>query len=223
MRRTLEELSSEVSGLIKDGDGYVNTDELAAAVQRGIARLSEAHPRKIIKDWTGDGSAKVFDMPTTYEGDFSNILRVIYPFDATAVTLGEDIELSRLTLVETTEGIFKLRCDFAPASAKTLRALFTAHHAVTAGSSTITTVAHEDSVIHWAAAECLRIMAAKAIAVGDSTIGADTVIYQSRSSQYKSLADFYEEQSGLNQIPAFIFNRVSVLMPDGSPYLTHAN
>lgn len=221
MSRLLEALTNEVRGLIKDSDGYVSEDELAAAVRRGIARLSEARPRRIIADFTGNGSTKVFALPITFESGFSDVVKVLYPFDGSAVELPEDVELARLSVVDVGDGTFKLRLDFVPANGKKVRVVFTAHHAVDDQSSTINTASDEDAVIHWAAAECLRIMAAKAIGVGDSLLGADTVSYQSRSSQYKSLADFYEEKSGLKVIPGFVFNRVTVTTNEGLPYLTH--
>ncbi|MBK6767427.1 MAG: hypothetical protein IPG71_14390 [bacterium] len=62
MSRLFEALSNEVRGLIKDSDGYVSEDELAASVRRGIARLAEARPRRIISDFTGNGSTKVFTL-----------------------------------------------------------------------------------------------------------------------------------------------------------------
>ncbi|MBU0691546.1 hypothetical protein KKH18_07000 [bacterium] len=221
MSRHFDALANEVRGLIKDGDGYVSEDELAAAVRRGIARLAEARPRRIIADFPGNSSAQVFTLPNSFEPCFSDVVKVLYPFDASAVELPEDLELARLTLVETGDGTYKLRLPFAPANAKQLRVVFTAHHTVNEQTSTIKAAADEDAVIHWAAAECLRIMAAKAIGVGDSLLGADTVSYQSRSSQYKSLAEFYEEQSGLKTIPGFVFNRVFVTTNEGLLYLTH--
>jgi len=219
--RLFEALANEIRGLIKDGDGYVSEDELAASLRRGIARLAEARPRRIITDFTGNGSAKVFTLPTTFEAGFSDVVKVLYPFDANAVEMPEDIELARLSVVDVGDGTFKLRLDFAPAVSKKVRIVFTARHSMDDQGSTIKSVSDEDAVIHWAAAECLRIMAAKAIGVGDSLLGADTVSYQSRSSQYKSLADFYEEQSGLKMIPGFVFNRVTMTTNEGLPYLTH--
>lgn len=221
MSRTLANITTEVRGLIKDADDYVSDSELTSAINRAVTRLAEARPRKIVKEWTGDGSAKVFDLPDTFERGFSVITRVQYPFDATGETISEDVALARLTLIDTGT-TFKLRLDFTPASGKKVRALFTAHHTLNGTSSTLPTAEDEDSVIHWAVAECLRIMAAKAIATGDVTIGADTVSYQMRSSQYKSLANYYSGISGLADIPALVYNRVAIVQADGEPYLTHA-
>lgn len=221
MSRLFEALLNEVRGLIKDSDGYVSEDELAAAVRRGVSRLSEARPRRIAHDILGNGSTRVYTLPGTFTAGFSDVVKVQYPFDPNAAELPEDIELSRLSVVDVGDGTFKLRFDFAPAISKKVRVVFTAHHSVDDQENTIKSATDEDAVIHWAAAECLRIMAAKAISVGDSLLGADTVSYQSRSSQYKSLADFYEEKSGLKLIPGFVFNRVTMTTNEGEPYLTH--
>lgn len=221
MSRLFDALQNEVRGLIKDSDGYVSEDELSASVRRGISRLSEARPRRIIADFTGNGSARVFTLPNIFEADFSDVVKALYPFDASGVDVPEEIELSRLSLVNVGDGTFKLRFDFTPQTNEKVRVVFTAHHSVDDQATTIKNSTDENAVIHWAAAECLRIMAAKAISVGDSLLGADTVSYQSRSAQYKALADHYEEQSGLKLIPGFVFNRVVLVNSDGEPYLTH--
>lgn len=223
MSKLLEELKNEVRGLVQDDpNNPVIEGELSSAIESGITRLSEIRPQKIIHDFTGDGSTKIFELPDTFEDGFSRILRVQYPYDVTGETLAETISLFRIWLIEVGDGTWKLQLlDFTPASSKILRVSFTAQHAVDNNSTTIKTKADEKAVIYWAAAQCLSIMAAKAIRVGNSLLGSDVVDYQLRSGQYKTLATFYKGESGLESASAMFSSPIVIQNRFGEPYLTH--
>ncbi len=222
MSRSFAALENEVKDLIKDSDGYVSSTALTNAVKRGLTRLSECRPRYVVQDWTGNGVAKVFNLPTeSYEGGFSDIVKVQYPYDVTGAVLPNTLLPSSLTLFDVGSGSFKLHVGFIPADEKVVRVTFTARHNVTGDASTITSASDEDAVIHWAAAECLKSMAAKAVALGDALIGADNVSYQTRAGQYQSLAKLYEDMSGLQDTPAFSFAKVNVRRLSGESHLTH--
>lgn len=219
--RLLEAMRNAVRDLIKDEDRCVNENALAAAVQRGSARLSECRPRVLAVDWTGDGLKKVFDLPSSFESGFSSILRVLYPFDPAGGVLAGVLSAAGLTLIDAGGGVYRLHVGFAPAAGKTVRATFTARHSVDETVSTLSAVSDEDALLYWAAAECLQMMAAQAVAVGDSLLGADTVSYQTRSGQYKALAEHYADLSGLRDAPAFVYARVPLRTAQGETYLSH--
>jgi len=219
----LEALKNEVRGLIQDNESNpVVEGELPSAIESGIIRLSEVRPRKIIHDFVGDGSTNIFDLPDTFEDGFSRVFLVEYPFDATGEILAESINSSRFRLIEVGDGTWKLRLiDFTPGDTKVLRVQFTASHAVENNSSTIKSRADEKAVVYWATSECLSIMSAKAVRVGNPLLGSDSVDYQSRHDKYNALAKYYKGESGLENVPAMVHSPVVIKNRYGEQFLTH--
>ena len=216
MSRKLSELRTAVESYIQNVDAVVESDDIDHTLARAIRVLSQKHPYGVYEEHTGDGTTTEWVLSTsTWIPGFSKVSLVYYPWDDTDAAVPPPT-LDRLTysVYEKTAGVFyfKLRV-YTPSASEKIRIHYPSRHAVTETASTIADEGMEDSAILLASAFCLRIMAARAIAKGMSNISADTSDYQSRSSQYLTIAKQYEEESGLkayvNMVPALAARFIS--------------
>ena len=216
MSRKLSELRTAVESYIQNVDTVVESDDIDHTLARAIRVLSQKHPHLIFEAQTGDGTTTEWALATaTWIPGFSKVSLVYYPWDDTdAAVPPPTLDNLTYSVYEKTAGVFyfKLRV-YTPSASEKIRIHYPSRHAVTETASTIADEGMEDSAILLASAFCLRIMAARAIAKGMSNIGADTSDYQSRSSQYLTIAKQYEEESGLkayvNMVPALAAQFIS--------------
>lgn len=205
--RKLSALAEAVRSLILDSDEHLNQPgDLQNAVTIAVNKFSQFKPRLRIYDITGDGSTFVFATPANWQFGFSRIVRGEYPFDVTSQSRCRDVDPRSVEIYLHDDTTQKIRLfDFIPADSKVLRLLYSVEHTVDEDTSTLHSGSDEDSVVYWAAAICLRTMAAAANAVKDPNFSGATTNLSPRAQSYIQLAELYEKNSGLIDAPALGF------------------
>lgn len=201
MAKTLAQIRTSVEKYVQDRDSNLNSEDYDDAIERATLALSRRNPRSLFADFTGTGSAFEWAFASTYIPGLSAIERVIYPWETDdSYDPVASLPIEDYRAYEKTAGTwyFKL-VGRTPSASETVRVTYTSKHVISATASlcTITNPDHEFNVICLAAAFCLQMLAARAIAVGNPTLGADTVSYQTRSGEYSARAKELIEQSGL--------------------------
>lgn len=198
--KTLSEIRDTVNGLIQDRDDYLTTTVINDAIATAVRALSKKKPYLVFESKSGDGTTEEWALSTsTWVGGFSRIVTVYYPWDTTDTpTPPTPLNPTSYSVYEKTAGVYWVRLNtVTPSSSEVVRFYYTSRHSITDSTSTLRDEGDEDSVARLAAGLCLDIMAVRAIAVSGSSIGADTVAYQSRQQQYEAMSRVYKAQSGL--------------------------
>lgn len=205
--KTLTQILAEVTENIQDSDEYLKGNEKENAVTRALRTLSKKNPRLVFELLNDDkvNDQNEWELADTWIPGFSKITAVYYPWDTTnSPTPPPPLDRLEYSVYEGPDGAYWFRLNtITPGYEETLRVYYNSVHSLIDSESgdeqttTLKSVVDEDAVIALASGFCLDIMAVRAIAVGDSTIGADTVSYQSRSEQYKGMANVFKKQSGL--------------------------
>ena len=189
MAITIPQLQQLVAGHLQDTADKLSSADVTAAVEEALAgRYSKDRPRVVVEDLTGDGAKYEWDLATIedWQNGFSQVVRIEYP-------QGEQVpnylENDEWMIYESPTGRF-LRFTFAPRAAIKARVRFTARHAVDASS-----LADADfyAVGALAASLAARRLSAIYAQTGDSSIGADTVNYRTKSQEYLALARRLEQ------------------------------
>jgi hypothetical protein len=200
MAKLLTQIRDSVKKYVQDQDSNLNSEDYDDAIERAALALSRRNPYQLFETFTGTGSAYEWSLSkTNYINGLSTIASVVWPWETDdAWDPISPLESWDYLTYEKTAGVwyFKLK-GISPSSSEYVRVYYTSKHTITDTASTITSPDHEFSVIVLAAAFCLQMLAARAIAVGNSTLGADTVSYQTRSAEYASRAKDLIAQSGL--------------------------
>ena len=228
MSKKLDTLRAELKRIVKDNDAYLTDDDYNDALARAVRVFSSRTPQVSIADKSGDGSTFLWAVPTDWVAGWSGIVEVVYPFSSTTQTPIDPLEPDQYGLIEKASGDFYfLLKEATPGSGEVARFRYTTYQSITDTTSTITASNDEDSILFYAASQCFRRMAARTIAVSDPTLGADTVAYQPRESQYAALADYYEKLSGLIDYAnkplsgALVYSDFDTKDPEGYQLLTH--
>jgi len=187
--KTIPEIQQLVAGHIQDAAAKLSADELKAAIEEALAgRYSKDRPQRIVADLAGDGTQFEWDLATLtgWQDGFSQIAAIEYPQgERPPVTLeGDDWELYDSPAARS------LRFAFALASGKTARVTFSAPHSTDASSMPD---ADFYAVGALAASVAARKLAAVYTQIGDSSIGADTVNYRTKSQEYLALGKRLEQ------------------------------
>ena len=184
MAKTIPEIQQLVAGHLQDAAAKLSSDELKAAIEEALGgRYSKDRPRRLVADLTGDGAQYEWDLSTItgWQNGFSQIVEIEYPQGERVPIVLED---SDWTIYESPTARF-LRFRFALASGKKARVQFTASHAVDASSMPD---ADFYALGALAASLAARRLSALYAQIGDSSIGADTVNYRTKSQEYMTLA-----------------------------------
>ena len=189
MAITIAELQQLVAGHLQDTAGKLPSGDLTAAIEEAlVGRYSKDRPLVVVEDLTGDGATYEWDLAAVsgWQNGFSQVVRIEYPQGERVPTY---LEGDEWMIYESPTGRF-LRFTFVPANSKTARVHFTAWHAVDASSLPD---ADFYAVGALAAALAARRLAAIYAQTGDSSIGADTVNYRTKSQEYLALARRLEQ------------------------------
>lgn len=158
-------------------------DDLEPAIVAALARYSKHRPLEVVEDLDADGTRDL-DLPAGWAPEFSTISSIEYPIGDEPETL---LDATDWRLYRTPTGL-KLRFVEAPVAADaSVRVTYTRLRLeadVPAGDL--------DAVTCFAAAICLRTLAALYGQSSDPTISADVVSYQSKTDTYRRLADALE-------------------------------
>jgi len=199
--KTLTQFRDAAKRYIQDVDNNLNDEDIDDAITRAVYVLSRRNPRIYFVNHAGTGTAFEWVLGSYWIQGLSSVAAVYYPWETDDTYDPVDpLKTEEYFVYEKTSGAyyFKLR-GYTPVSAETVSVLSRPNPAVTDVSTgcTITNPDDEYSAIMLAAGLCLKMLAVRAIAVGNPTLGADTVSYQSRSGEYARRADELIAQSGL--------------------------
>ena len=188
-----KDIISRIKFLIQDGAGFMDTASLDTAIEAAVNIYSRDIPQIKINDFTGDGLAYSWAVPSDWQEEFSAVKAVEYPQGENPAEYLEDDEWTiYYDLVDNVKTLKFRLIDITPSATETIRLLYTAPHTVpAAGSVTIRDVDGE-AFCHLTASLCLRALAAKHTQSSESTIGADSVDWSSKVQQYIDLAKEYE-------------------------------
>ena len=174
---------------VKDASGRLtDLDDYLPAIDAAVARYGKHRPLEVVEDLDGDGGSDLA-LPESWVAEFSQIRRVEYPVGSNPEAL---LEADEWSLYRAPDGLkLRLRWD-KPEVGESLRLTYTAPRLeadIPAGDL--------DAVACLAASICLRALAAVYGQTSDPTIQADSVNYQSKTDQYRRLADALEERFNL--------------------------
>lgn len=173
---------------VKDTSGKLDDPgDYTSALSGALKRYSKDRPLLMVEDLSGADS---YDLPLPggwCEG-FSTIAGIEYPVGNVPATL---LDSDLWQLYRSPDGL-KLRILHASIdTGETVRVEYTALY----GEATIPT-ADEEAIAALAASLCLRQLAAGYGNTNDSTIQADSVNHQSKTDEYRRLADSFEKLYG---------------------------
>lgn len=233
--KSLTQMRSKLVSLVRDADGELAEQDMNDALQAAARVLSKRTQRFAFVEQTGNGTTYEWALPTTgalWVPHFSTITRVEYPFDVTEQQAATVVDDEDWDVYEKTAGVWWFKTTgFIPQTAEVIRYSYTSFHTITddASECSIVNPNDEQSVLYLAAYFCLMQLSTRAIAVGNPSIGADVVGYQTRSGEYERRAETYKKMSGLgphleeDEMAFVVFGRTTSTRrsDDGYPWLTH--
>lgn len=190
MAKTITEYQELAAGHLQDGAQKLSSAEMVRAIEEAIAgRYSKDRPQKLVTDLAGDGATYEWSVAslTGWQEGFSRIVEIEYP---QGERFPAYLDSGEWLLYASPSGRL-LRLARAPSAGKTARVRFTAAHAADAS-----TVPEADfyAVGALAAALAARRLAAAYAQTGDSSLGADSVNYRTKSQEYLTLARHLEKE-----------------------------
>lgn len=196
MDLTLASLTADLRALVPQVETDVEQDDAAErAVKQALNIYSRYNPRIQVAAFTGDGSTRLFAMPSDYIPPFSKVLSVEYPYglyppeilDANDYQIYIDID---------EEGVesYKILFLSIPAANYVARVKYTALHVLSGYESSTTTSIPSP---HWSAFLYLSAYCLANFAVGyygsttRSTLSADTINYRTKADEWRAIAEHY--------------------------------
>jgi hypothetical protein len=200
--------------------------QIAANLQQALKEYAKTAPLILVQDITATGEYE-YTLPTGWVDEFSSFKSLEYPAGVSQNPEDALIQPEKYGVYKYPASS-KLRFyDIAPGSG-TIRATYTAPHAVITASSTVYTN-DVDSVCSLAAAFCCFDLARRYAQDNDSYISADSVDRKSKAEKYlslgKSLVNEFAVHFGLNKdaevMAASISKNLDIYYPGGADQLTH--
>ena len=187
MSKSWDLWQQELASRLQDPEQKLGPADRDVCLRQAILqRFSKDRPQELVSDVAGNGTADL-PLPThasgTFDEIFSKITQIEYPIGAvpeTLLTEGDDWGMYR------TPSALKVRLVSArPTASENVRMTWSAQH-----KDDGSTVPDSDfeAVVDWAASLALELLAAGYAKTGDSTLGADTVNYRSKSQEYVALS-----------------------------------
>ncbi len=199
MSRKITELKNEVRELVQDHSGILDDAGYIGAVNDAVRIYSAVKPYKKTKSETGDGATYEWAVASDYYEDFSTVEKVDYPAAETdeREPPGQEVNVD-YAVIKTATSTLKFRMLSAtPATGDIVRYIYTTLHSVSDAASTLPSPISEQSVIYCAASMQCEKLAAYYQQVSDATIGADSVNYGTKPTDYSARAQRFAELSGL--------------------------
>ena len=215
------DLLSKVIALVKDDSGKLaNPSDYEAAISQAVKVFSRHRPDTMVVDITGNGTND-YDFPSGWVGDFSSIRSIEFPIGEVPETLLDNDEYA----IYQTPAKKQIRLiNERPSASESFRVCFTLPR-------TDSTIPDNDvdAVCNLAASVCLEQLANAFAQTSDSTIGADSVNYRTKSADFSSRAkrhfQLYKEHMGIREDditpPASAVTDLDMKYPGGAGRLTH--
>jgi hypothetical protein len=196
MSKNYTDYETNVKALCKDNSRIFGPEDYSTAIDNALSIYSRHKPRKIVQEYTSDGT-RLFALPTYWDDELSTgTQRVEYPVDAT-----EDqeslLDPEEVILYNTTSG-FKLRFrateneDNLPPTGETFRVHYVGLHALTASENTIPD-SHFQAFSKLAASELLRMMAVRVSQNSSGNVTDGSANYNSKEATLRGLSKEYRE------------------------------
>lgn len=217
---TLFNMRSIVTDKIKDDSGKITTEDKDRNILEAIKKYSKHRPDLKVVDIAGNGTHD-YSLPTGWIDEFSIIRSIEYPVGNVPADYldADDYEIYQTTTAK------KIRLNtYSPSASDSFRVSFTIPR-------TDTTIPDNDvdAVCNLASSLCLEELANFYIQLGDSTIGADSVNYRSKSyeaaQRAKAMLRLYKEHMGIKEDDttpaASAIIDLDMKYPGGAERLTH--
>ena len=220
------QFKDKVDQTVKDTAGKLTPIERDNWIQEAVKIYSKHRPREVVKDVTGAGTYdySIGTNLTYWVEDFSIIKSIEYPADEREPQYIDEDDY--LVYKKETDLFIRFLAD-TPSATQKIRVTYTALHILSEALNTIPS-ADEDAVCNLAASLCSQGLASHYAQTSDSTIGADSVNYRTKSQEYTSRAKeqkkIYLEHLGIKEgevAPASVRKVVDVTYPGGTDRLTH--
>jgi hypothetical protein len=183
----------------------VSSTDIDDAITRAINEFSVQSPRIDVQYYAGDGTTYEFPLPRNWINGISRIVEIEYPADSQIQTFMGSNDFSTVQQVLGQQPTYLLHfTTITPSASSTntqsAKVRYTTRHVHTTIFDTVP-VEFYQAFCQLAASHCALIMMSRYAALGDSTINADAVDFQSKSAQYRNVAKElrarYEQQMGI--------------------------
>lgn len=177
-------LLDQVIGKVQDSTERLTVlENYLPAIAAALARYSKHRPLLVVADLDSIGTRDL-ELPPGWVTDFSTISSIEYPLEQEPESF---LSADEYKIYRTPTGL-KLRLwDAPPAAAASVRVTYTAVRTEADVPAT-----DLDAIACFAAAICLRTLAALYGQSSDPTMSVDVVSYQSKTDTYRRLADAQE-------------------------------
>ncbi len=220
------QIKDKVDQTVKDTAGKLDPTERDNFIQEAVKIYSKHRPREVVKDIAG-ANAYDYSIGTnlaSWIDDFSIIKSIEYPADQRDP---QYIDEDDFIIYKKESDLFIRFLADTPQATEKIRVTYTALHILSEALNTIPLV-DQDAVCNLAASLCSGALASYYAQTSDSTIGADSVNYRTKSQEYSSRAKdqkkLYMDHLGLKDgdvAPASVRKAVDVTYPGGADRLTH--
>ncbi|MDO8933476.1 MAG: hypothetical protein Q7U97_13865 [Rhodocyclaceae bacterium] len=183
----LTDYQTLVTSFVRDDATRITPGELDGAIGLAVLKYSAAAPRPRVADLT-NVSGMVIALPAAWEADFSAMTSLEHPVGSVPPVL---LDGDAWAFYRDIDGLKIMLAASLPAGS-TVRATFTARHAVSATEDTIP-VGHREPVAKYAAALLCEQLAAFYANDTDSTIAAGMAQGQTKSQAYAARARDYRK------------------------------
>lgn len=220
------QFKDKVDQTVKDTASKLTSDERDNWIQEAVKIYSKHRPRVVVKDITGDGTYdySISTSLASWIKGFSIIKSIEYPADERDPSYLEDDEYA---VYEKEAGQYLRLFADMPSAIEKIRVAYTALHILSESQDTVPAI-DEDAICNLAASLCSQALASVYAATSDSTIGADSVNYRTKSQEYSSRAreqkKIYLEHLGIKEgevAPSSAVTDMSMNYPGGGDRLTH--
>ena len=190
MSYSYDTLIQKATDKIGENVNDINDSLIDSLVQDAIYEYSRVRAREKVTDFTGDGTAYSFTLPSDWMDGFSVVKRVEYPFGEQEP---EIIKPYKYRVYRGTAGVTFRMVKDTPSSTGTVRVTYLLPHT---GSSSSFTIPDSDvsAVAALAASKLARQLAAQNARTQASTMDADVVNYLSQVASWNTLADKLEDE-----------------------------
>lgn len=212
---------AKVIAIVKDDSGKLsNPDDFNAAIAAALKTYSKHRPDIAVEDITGNGTHD-YDLPDAWMEGFSSISSIEYPMDKVPAELLDNDEYA---VYQTPDGKkIRLMNDMPPTTDA-----FRLSYTLPRMQDTIL-ANDEDALCNLSASFCLDQLANAFAQTSDSTIGADSVNYRTKSYEFAQRAkkhmQLYKEHVGIKEgdtaAPASAVVDLDEKYPGGGERLTH--
>ncbi len=186
-----QEIEEGAKLLIRDeslpADMGFKDGEFGEMIRMALGRYSKDRQLKDYADMAGDGSAFDFSLPAAWDGSLSVPIQVEYP---QGEQVPEFLQRRDWTIYAEGTSAEKFRfLTFTPASGKTARLFYTKRHTVSETAAS-TTIPENDqgAFLKLVAAEACYELARRFAQTSAPTLGADSIDYESKATEYTKLA-----------------------------------